>query len=264
MIDFCDIKNLFSEDLWDVAYLSEENFERSGNTPVKAKFHLSGYDLSNHIHNSVFNGIILARKTEEANNYGLYEESQKLLEKKFDNKQFVLTYLNFKEAALLSGIGSRAKNSLIYNRKFGFQCKFCCYMFIDKIINYEFLSPSKDILSLCKDCNDCIINCPVKAIHEDWIDARKCDNFLGFGNHETISSLKWFWYEKMNPDISKEEVEKWDRYESAPEFIWGQGIDGYYSTEGHVLKKDGVPISIPQCRECVSQPKCSKMPVNIS
>ena len=260
-IDYSDIKKLFPSSDWDIAYLSSDNFERSGNTPLKAKFHVSGYDLTNHIHNSVFNGIILARYTTEANNYGLYEESQKILETKFDKSKFVQTYLNFKEAALLSGIGSRAKNSLIYNRKFGFQCKFCCYMFSETILNYEHVEKSSPNLDLCEDCSDCIKNCPVGAIHEDWIDARKCDNFLGFGNHEKISSLKWFWYEKMKPDISREEVEKWDRYEIAPTFEWGEGIDGYYHADGHILKKDGVPISIPQCRECVSQPKCSKAPI---
>ena len=56
-------------------------------------------------------------------------------------------------------------------------------------------------------------------------------------------------------------IEKWDRYEIAPTFEWGEGIDGYYHADGHILKKDGVPISIPQCRECVSQPKCSKAPI---
>jgi len=134
-------------------------------------------------------------------------------------------------------------------------------MFVDEIVNHENLKPSKDLLDLCTDCDDCIKNCPVGAIQEDWIDARKCDDFLGFGNHPTISSTKWFWYEKMNPDIPKEVIESWDSFEKAGNFEWGQGIDGLYESDGIHLWKDGEKIGIPQCRECVCQPKCSKAPL---
>lgn len=260
-VEFSEIVSLFDLNIWDIGYLSSHQMDRAGNTPLKAKFHMhDGFDLTNHIHNTSLNGIVLVRYTDEANNYNLYDESSEILKAKFGDK-VIATYSNFKESALLSGMGHRAKNSLVYNRKFGFQSKICVFMFVDEIVNHENLKPSKDLLDLCTDCDDCIKNCPVGAIQEDWIDARKCDDFLGFGNHPTISSTKWFWYEKMNPDIPKEVIESWDCFEKAGNFEWGQGIDGLYESDGIHLWKDGKKIGIPQCRECVCQPKCSKAPI---
>ena len=261
-VEFSEIVNLFDPNLWDIGYLSASQMDRAGNTPIKAKFHQhDGYDLTSHLHNQSVNGIVLVRYSDKANNYNLYDESFDILKPKYGDR-VIATYSNFKESALLAGIGHRAKNSLVYNRKFGFQSKICVFMFLDEIVNHENLKPSKELLDLCTDCNDCIKNCPVGAIHEDWIDAKKCDNFLGFGNHPTISSTKWFWYEKMNPDIPREVVESWDCWEKADTYEWGQGVDGYYELKGFYLYKDGKRLDgLPHCRECVSQPKCSKAPI---
>ena len=129
---------------------------RAGNTPLKAKFHLhDGFDLTSHIHNTSLNGIVVVRYTDEANNYDLYDESFEILKERFGDK-IIPTYSNFKESALLSGTGHREKNSLVYNRKFGFQSKICVFMFVDEIVNHENLKPSKDLLDLCTDCDDCI------------------------------------------------------------------------------------------------------------
>ena len=261
-IEFVDIVKLFNSSVWDVAYLSEEGFNRAGHSPIKTKMHFTGYDITNHLHNNTYNGIVLAKYSEESNDYSIYEDSLNILSKNFSADTFIQTYLNFKEASLLSGFGYRAKNSLVYNRKFGFQCKLCAYMFAPSIINYEKLKPTnKELLDLCDGCTDCIKNCPVGAIHEDWIDARKCDSFIGVGNHPTIPSIKWFWYEKMQPPIPREEVESWDEWSKTPKFEWGQGIDGYYENDNGVLKKDGVVVSLPHCRECQKQPRCSKAPL---
>jgi Pyruvate/2-oxoacid:ferredoxin oxidoreductase delta subunit len=260
-LDFQEIKSLFNEFEWDIGYLSKENMDRSGSAPIKTKFHFTGFDLTSHLHNTAFNGIILAKYTKETNNYSLYEESFSILKSKYPENYFIQTYLNFKEAAILSGIGVRAKNSLIYDRKFGFQCKLCAYMFAPRIINYDDLNPQKGLLNLCDGCDDCIKKCPAEAIHEDWIDARKCDNFIGFANHPQIPSIKWFWYEKMNPDIPREVVESWNCFETSPPFKWGQGVDGFYELDGFVLKKDGIAVQVPHCKECTLQPRCSKSPI---
>ena len=31
-----------------------------------------------------------------------------------------------------------------------------------------------------------------------------------------------------------------------------------YSYDGQVVRKNGEPVNIPVCRECISQPRCSK------
>jgi len=253
-IDFNEIRDLFDPMLWDVGYLNDVGFQRASAAPVKTKFHLYGYDTTGNIHSQVWNGIVLARYTEEGSDYSLYEEAEEILKTKFDHSNFIFTYTNFKESAVLSGIGTRAKNSLIYNRKFGFQSKICSFMFVSKIVNYPKVTPNKGLLDLCDGCEDCINNCPVNAIHEDWIDAKACDNHIGQG-------IKWFWYDKMQPDIPRKEVETWVSWETMPVLKWGQGVDGFYKMDGYQLKKDGKPIPMTHCRECVLQPRCSKAPI---
>ena len=252
-IQYKEIRDLFHDKTWDVSYLSEAGFSRAGSSPIKAKFHLHGYDTTDDIHSLVWNGIVVAKHLESTNDYSFYKEAEEILLTKFDRTKFVAAYTNFKEAAILSGMGVRAKNSLIYNRKFGFQCKFMAFMFPSKIVNYPEVKPDRTILDLCIGCDDCIRNCPANAIHEDWIDAKSCDNYIG-------QNMVMHWYEKMKPDIPREVVETWTTWETIPKLEWGQGIDGFYESEGWTLKKDGVVIPIPHCKECTLQPKCSKVP----
>ena len=113
-----------------------------------------------------YNGIVLARYSDVTSDYSLYQDSFDILNNNLRKDSFQQVYVNFKEAALLSGIGSRARNSLIYNRKFGFNCKFCAYVLEDDIIDTENLKPQKNLLDLCEGCDDCIKNCPANAIHE--------------------------------------------------------------------------------------------------
>lgn len=259
-IDFNHIKSLFPEDQWDVGYLSKESFDKVSNFPIKFEQNPYGIPITNIVSSNLTNGIILFKYSEKIHNYSLYAESEKILKNGISNP-FVGIYLNFKEAAIVSGLSKRAKNSLVYNRKFGFQCKIFCYMFQDEIINYEVHKEDRTTLDLCDGCDDCIKNCPVNAIHETWIDSKKCYNFLGFGNHPTLPSTKWFWYEKMKPNIPREVIESWDTWEKSGKFEWGQGVDGFYETDdqGHIYR-DGELLSTPICNECQKQPKCSKAP----
>ena len=261
-IDFIELKNLFDPKDWDVAYVSASHFEVGGHKPIKSKNHLSGVDWVDNLEAIAYNGIILARYSEESNNYALYDESDEILSTRYKHN-YGQVYVNFKEVSLLSGFAKRAKNSLVYNRKFGFQCKLCAYMFIPSIVNYEELEPSTELLDLCNGCDDCIKHCPVGAIHEDRIDRDKCDDFLTWGNDPNIPSMKWFWYEKIgHKKYSREEVESWSRDNLPPEYPlpWGKGIDGFYEAN-RGLHKDGEVISWPHCRECQLQPRCSKVPV---
>ncbi len=86
-IEFSSIVELFDPNLWDIGYLSASQMDRAGNTPLKAKFHMhDGFDLTNHIHNTSLNGIVLVRYTDEANNYSLYDESSEILKAKFGDR----------------------------------------------------------------------------------------------------------------------------------------------------------------------------------
>ena len=263
-IDFEDIKNLFDLEEWDIAYVSPDYFEKGGHKPLKYSCHYKGSDFV-----TPLNGIILAKYTEETNNYSLYREANDILDAVYRH-HYSPVYVNFKEVALLSGFAKRAKNSLVYNRKFGFQCKLYTYMFVPPIVNYEQLEPSTELLDLCEGCDDCIRNCPVGAIHEEWVDHKRCEDFMVCGNHSTIPSKKWFWYEKMNPNYTREEVESWHTYTSdtTPKFpqneFWGKGVDGFYETNPLDLKKDGVVVEWPHCKECQKHPRCSNAPYLIN
>ena len=113
-IEFSKIKSLFDPEIWDVAYLSEENIDRISNYPIKIKTHLRGYDLTEqNLHKTIRNGIILAKHSVDSNDYAIYDDSFEILSREFAENKFVQTYLNFKEAALLAGFGYRAKNSLL-------------------------------------------------------------------------------------------------------------------------------------------------------
>ena len=266
-VDFVELKELFDPQEWDIAYVSAENFEKGGHKPVKYPEHLRGVNWVQNPDAIAYIGVILARYSEESNNYGLYDESNDILDKEYKH-DYAQVYVNFKEVALLSGFAKRARNSLVYNRKFGFQCKLCAYMFVPPIVNYEKLEPSTELLDLCEGCDDCIRNCPVGAIHEDHIEMYKCGAFMVCGNHPTITSKKWFWYEKMKPNYTREEIESLE-YHPGDDLIfnqhkaWGKGVDGFYemSADGVELKKDGVTIGWPHCKECQKQPRCSKAPV---
>ena len=258
-----EIQKLFDPDLWDVGFLSKQNLKRSGSAPIKAVTHLSGHDLTSMGGKfTPYNGIVLARYSDVTSDYSLYQDSFDILNNNLRKDSFQQVYVNFKEAALLSGIGSRARNSLIYNRKFGFNCKFCAYVLEDDIIDTENLKPQKNLLDLCEGCDDCIKNCPANAIHEDWVDAESCDDFISWGDHPTIPSIKWFWYEKMKPNYTEEEVISWKNSNDGPPFEWGQGIDGYYELGETYLTRDGKSVAVPHCNQCQCQPKCSKAPIH--
>jgi len=259
-INFNQIKECFDPNEWDVGYLSESGFRETSSKPIKCKFHFRGKDITEG-KSQLWNGIILIKKSEVSNDYSVYTDSERILSSRFPKSPFIFTYTNFKEAALLAGVGQRARNSLIYNRKFGFQCKFCAYMCVEEIVNYPQVELNNKLLDLCEDCDDCIQNCPAKAISNDGIDFNKCEEFIGLSNDERYSSYKWFWYNKMKPNITRKEVASWNK---SGDFkpVWGQGIDGYYEVKDGILCRDGTPIEVPYCRECQCQPKCSKLPLN--
>lgn len=260
-IDYNKISNLFPEDKWDIGILKDILYKKVLNKPVKAACHFSGEMMTNRLQAPYQsnNTIVLARTSEVAADYSLYEEAKKNLKNYIEDNKCVQVYLNFKEAAIYSGIGVRAKNSLIYNKKFGFQCKLCAFTFLDEIINYPEPIINEGLLDICDGCSDCMINCPAKAIHEDFIDGNACDTFVGVGNNNNQTSIKWFWYNLIKPNISKKVVESWNTLEDFnTNIVWSNG----YEMTPNGLMKDGKVIEMPLCRLCQQQPRCSKRPID--
>lgn len=263
-ISFKTIEELFDPDDWDVGVLSAEQLAQASNAPIKWKFHFNGEDFTNDIHfQGITNTIVLVRKSHTWD-YTHYEEAEKIL-KGSGLKRWFQVFTNYKEAAILAGLGVRAKNSLIYNYKFGFDMHITCFAFEDTITDFpKNRRVNKKLWQRCNGCWDCSINCPAGAIHNTeepfWLDASKCDNFIAYSDHPRIPSIKKFWHEHIYPEMSKDEVDKIQTHFDAKARFGGYlpfDQNGYVF-DGNVTRKNGKVVQVPFCRECTSQPRCSK------
>lgn len=263
-ISFDDLKKLFNNDDWDIGYLSQERLLQCSLTPIKAASHPYGHNFTNSLHfQGLVNAIVLIRNGHHWD-YTHYDEAVSIM-KNSEYKNWFSIYTNFKEAAMLSGLGVRARNSLIYSYKFGFDCHITVIGFREQIVN----TPTNKrinhkLWSRCRDCDDCIKACPVGAIHglEEpyWLNSSACDDFIGSSDHPTIPSIKKFWHENVHPEFPKEKLDKIKTWHDVKaQFGQGYPFDANgYTYDGQVVRKDGVAVNVPFCRECTSQPRCSK------
>jgi Pyruvate/2-oxoacid:ferredoxin oxidoreductase delta subunit len=263
-IEFNDIAKLF-DDTWDVGYLSKEHLKRSAYAPVKNKFHIFGVDFTNSTQFKHMNNAVVLIKSGHTWDYSHYEQAIDILESS-GLKGWYPGYTNYKHAAVHAALGVRAKNSLIYSFKFGFDCHIAMICFEQEIINYPDRSLKRQygLWKHCEGCNDCIVNCPAKAIHYDdkeppWIDSAACENFIFFGKHDTVPNVKDYWHKHVHPEIPQKIIDSIDDLETMNNLIGTFKWDARgYSYDGNVTRKDGKIIHVPHCRECTSQPRCSK------
>tara|TARA_R110000824_G_C15050634_1_gene661381 strand:+ start:54 stop:881 length:828 start_codon:yes stop_codon:yes gene_type:complete len=262
-VKFVDVESLFSKENWDIGYLSKENLRICSNKPIKSKSQQHGWDFTNDIYWSwvgILNGIILVRNSEVSLDYNLYEEASEILKnkglKEFEDWGHI--FMNFKEAQILAGIGIRARNSLVHNRKFGFDSKICVIGFKINLTNPPNNPPNFALWDECTGCDDCRVNCPVGAINNKkepyWLDSEKCNGFVMYGNHPRIPSVKQFWHKHVHPELPQETVDNM-KDNLKDEMAWD--ANGY-SMNNQQVYKNGKQIPIPACRECQVQPRCSK------
>ena len=275
-ISFRDLEKLFDPEIWDVGVITADEFLQVALMPIKSNLQSFGQNFTNNIHfNGICNSLILAQKGHTWD-YTHYSQSVEIMKGSQYDRWFP-SYTNFKEAALRAGIGVRARNGLIYNYKFGFDVHFCSISFQDEIIDCPTdKRHNKKLWATCTDCDDCMRGCPVKAIHNkeepNWLNSTDCDRMITFGIPERpdIPSIKDFWHKNLYPEIPQEEMDNvWDQYELADlihkmggekehsaTFMWGRNG---YDFDGQVVRdKDGEAVNVPFCRECTSQPMCSK------
>ena len=267
--DFSHIQNLFPKDEWDVGYITATQLKICAYKPVKGTPHSYGLNYTNSIHFENFrNCIVLIKKTSSTGDYSFYKEVSPFMTKSV--LQWHMIYTNFKEAALQAGLGVTAKNSLVYTYRFGFDSKICVVGIHETITNIPTNKRvNRKLWNRCIGCWDCAINCPVKAIHNEgdkmennWIDSQACDDFIGASDHPTIPSIKKFWHKNVHPELPKKEVTELNTFVKLRKKYKGYGLpfdkNGYTFHPSFGAEKDGKAVDIPFCRECTSQPRCSK------
>ena len=266
-ISFDYLKSLF-DDTYDIGFLSADRLRYCANMPVKQTIDLTEKpnvaNFTNRTHFRNFTNAIVLAKEGSVWDYSHYDEIVEVLSTNGLKNWFEI-YVNYKEAAIQSGIGVRARNSLVYSYKFGFDCKLACIGFIDEIIDIPTnLRINNKLWNRCNGCNDCYNACPVKAIHNKqeqvWIDGMACDDFLGYSDHPSIPSIKKFWHKNVHPELSDEYVSNIKTFHDAQDIL-GSNLPwdaNGYTFDGNVTRKNGKKVNIPVCRECTSQPRCSK------
>ena len=263
-ISFNTLQSWFPDE-WDVGIISAEYLRQASLRPIKHKFDHRGLDITNGIHfPPLYNSLVLARDG-HAWDYTLFQEAEMILKKNGYTK-FTQVYTNYKEVMILAGLGVRARNSLVYNYKFGFDCHIAVIMILEEVVDLPtHTRVNENMWHRCKDCDDCRKACPVGAIHNDvkhpWIDSTACDDFLSSSDHPTIPSIKKFWLDKVHPEFPKDVAKKLNTTSKVMDYFNGKLFPfdkNGYTHDGNVARHKGAPISVPSCRECTSQPRCSK------
>lgn len=264
-ISFNDIVELFDPKDWDVNVISAEQLLQCGHKPIKYKLHFEGADFTNDIHYQGLTNTIILIRDGHTWDYTHYDESVEIL-KKSQFKNWFQIYTNFKEAAIMAGLGVRARNSLVYSYKFGFDCHIAAIGFQDEIVDLpRNKRVNNKMWKRCEGCDDCRKKCPVGAIHNEkepyWLNSSECDNFIGYSDHKTIPSIKKFWHENVYPEIPKNVIDQIQTHFDIEKVL---GVEGFpwdkngYTFDGQVVRKNEKLINVPFCRECTSQPRCSK------
>ena len=266
-MNYKKVQELF-DDSWDIGTISSDQLRYVLNKPIKRVYHPHGVKMVNDIHYKFNSNAFILIKDGHTWDYTHYDEAINIFSKYSDivgeiEKDWIPIYINFKEAAIQAGLGVRARNSLVYSYKFGFDCHITAIMHFSKITNIpNNKRVNKKLWPRCNGCYDCINACPVKAIHAKeepyWLDSSKCDNFIGVGEHKRIPSVKTFWHKNVHPEYPKEIVDKVKGLETMNLINHMQFDANGYTYDGQVVRKDGEAVNVPFCRECTSQPRCSK------
>ena len=266
IMKFEEINKLFNPKEWDVGVINREETMKCANSPLKVHYQSPGlkYNYVTKDNWEQYKSVLVViRFTPDPGIYDFYYEVSEILkgvgEWKHIKSQDEIPgdrgwrhlYFDFKKAAVFAGLGVRAKNSLIHNRKFAFNCKICAVGFKEEITRYK-KEIDFDILKACIGCDDCLRNCPVDAIKHDglkekghWIDSMACDNHLE-------GQLKDEWRKTQKPLMSDYEFDS----VTMDDIIWDK--DGFnYDPMIQQVYKDKKPYSIPYCTICIDQPRCT-------
>lgn len=252
ILDFNELLKDFPSDLWDIGWIDDKDLLNLANSPIKIDMNPVFLVDEGQI------GIVFIKNTPRYD-YSINFETQDWFRARdlFANRREV----NDKKAAVLAGKGQQAKNTAFWSYKFGFDVHLQTYIMHDcKVIN---LPPREKAnwkeLPWCAGCTDCADACPAHAIHNEeprntWIDFHACMNFSHYGDHPTIPSIKYGWRNLYHPEVSDEQLRQIKNADDMNDMF---GISDFESVVD-LPNGQKLFIQYPVCRECVSQPKCTK------
>lgn len=260
VINFLNIYYALSEffPFIQFSYLTKQEIIKNLNFPIK-DIHLSKdeKDVKDEILNLSDKAICLIIAEQQS-----YKSSLNAFDK-LNNIEGIkikkINFLNKKLSAVMAGLGQYGKNQLIYHQDFGFEVRFQMYIVYNDVINLPIRNiPNYNILSLCKNCNLCSMNCPAKAIHIEengphWLDINACRSFYVYGEHNTIPSIKYGINHFLDNKYSQEELLKVVDRNSFKQLF---GFDD----KEIAVERDGKTylLDIDFCKECMNQPPCRK------
>ena len=258
IIDYNDIINYFDNNIWDFSYLTSEEINEILNFPIK--FNINEItNLVNGTYEIPKESIILiVVKYSKDYDYSIDKDFDTICKLNLPELKYEQLYCNLKYAAVKSGLGQYGKNMVFHHPKFNFDVHLAAFILKNPIINLPVRnSINLNFLKECDNCNDCYNACPAHAIHNQiqpfWVDAYKCDAFCYYGNHAQIPSVKWnkipFQHGIFDKDLIFSIHSNKDYYNHFPKGNKGEVVDN----NGNIHH-----IHYPICRECTSQPKCSK------
>ena len=131
------INRLFDPKEWDIGMISKEEMIRCANSPLKIHYQSPGMKYNfytDSIWRKFKSALIVVRFTPDPAIYDFYYEVSDIL-KEVEGWRHI--YFDYKKAAIYAGLGVRAKNSLVHNRKFAFNCKILALGFEEEITGYK-------------------------------------------------------------------------------------------------------------------------------
>ena len=279
-ISFKYLESFFDPKIWHVGMITKQELLEVCLMPIKHKSHPYGADFTNSIHFKGLTNCLILSNDGHNWDYTHYNRACEIMDNSPYESWFPV-YTNFKEAALRAGLGVRARNSLIYDYRFGFDVHFTAIGINNTIVDIPTSRRhNTKMWNRCVGCDDCMIKCPVGAIRNkakvNWLNSSDCNDMLTFGksDNKEIPSIKDFWHKNLYPEIPQEIVDKLSTMEDLEKYVsrdYGYSLNGYepkalyfnwdkngYTFDGQVIRKDGEAVNVPFCRECTSQPRCSK------
>ncbi len=259
-ISFKLIEKQFNTDTYHLGYLLYPDIVKLMNFPIKFRPPNSTFFMRDNLYQQKkVIGLLVIKHTLDYD-YSINKDITNKLQN-IPNLSFLsnIDCLSLKMAQILAGTGQYGKNQVVYDDYFGFETHVALALIYNPIIDLPSRKkPNWDLLPQCQGCNDCQKACPVQALHNDdyppWVDWVACNTFNRYGNHKNIPSMKWGWGKQIiSPPLSDEKIFQIQTDKDL------KNLTGYDIIPSKIENNNEIKyIQYPICRECTSQPKCSK------